>query len=222
MKYVYPEIGKVFETGSDFVNTLVIENQGLFCRIIEDFQNQINGFEGKGVLSTDDKIMPMNKNLEVFSQFVPFEINRKNLISKICSAIEAKAINEEFCFKTSELMTEIESFLMERSFDFDCNLSFERLNFASLVKASGLEIADDYDSLGEKIIDLMELITEFDREKFYVIINLRSYLSDEETERFMDTVIRHRFSVLMIESNEHLLLPRESRFLVDKDLCEIS
>lgn len=79
-----------------------------------------------------------------------------------------------------------------------------------------------HDSLGEKIIDLMELITEFDREKFYVIINLRSYLSDEETERFMDTVIRHRFSVLMIESNEHLLLPRESRFLVDKDLCEIS
>ncbi len=222
MKYVYPEIGKVFETGSDFVNTLVIENQGLFCRIIEDFQNQINGFEGKGVLSTDDKIMPMNKNLEVFSQFVPFEINRKNLISKICSAIEAKAINEGFCFKTSELMTEIESFLMELSFDFDCNLSFEKLNFASLVKASGLEIADDYDSLGEKIIDLMELITEFDREKFYVIINLRSYLSDEETERFMDTVIRHRFSVLMIESNEHLLLPRESRFLVDKDLCEIS
>lgn len=79
-----------------------------------------------------------------------------------------------------------------------------------------------HDSLGEKIIDLMELITEFDREKFYVIINLRSYLSDEETERFMDTVIRHRFSVLMIESNEHLLLPQESRFLVDKDLCEIS
>ena len=79
-----------------------------------------------------------------------------------------------------------------------------------------------HDSLGEKIIDLMELITEIDREKFYVIINLRSYLSDEETERFMDTVIRHRFSVLMIESNEHLLVPRESRFLVDKDLCEIS
>ncbi len=94
MKYVYTEIVNVFETGSDFVNTLVIENQGLFCRIIEDFQNQINGFAGKGVLSTDDKVMPMNKYLVVFSQFVPFEINRKNLISKICSAIEAKAIKE--------------------------------------------------------------------------------------------------------------------------------
>lgn len=222
MKYVYPKIGKVFETDGNLVNTLVIENQGLFCRIIEDIQNQINGFDGKSVLSIDNKIIPINKNLEVLSQFIPFEINRKNLISKICSAIEAKSAEEEFCYKASELMTQIESFMMEISFDFACNLSFEKLNFASLVKASGLEIADDYDSLGEKIIDLMELITEFDREKFYVIINLRSYLSDEETAQFMDTVIRHRFSVLMIESNEHLLLPCESRFIIDKDLCEIS
>ena len=32
-----------------------------------------------------------------------------------------------------------------------------------------------HDSLGEKIIDLVELITEFDREKFYVIINMYFY-----------------------------------------------
>lgn len=222
MKFVYPEIDKVFKIVNDYVNTLVIENQGLFCRIIEDLQNQINGIDGKSVLSVDDKILPINKNMEIFSQFIPFDINRKNLVTKICSAIENKAVSEELYYETSEIINGIEKYLIKLSFEIDCNLNFEKLGIASLVKASGLEIADDYDSLGEKIVDLMELIEKFDRKKLFVIINLRSYLSDEETARFIDTVLRHRLSVFMIESNDRPLLPRESRFIVDENLCEIS
>lgn len=221
MKFVYPEIGKVFETDGSFINTLVIENQGLFCRLIEDVQSQVNGFEGRSVLSEDNKILPINKNLEVLSQFVPFEINRKNLISKICSAIETKAISDEYYGRTCELLNEIERYLMDITFDFSCDLNFEKINASALIKAAGVEVADDYESLGEKILDLMELVTEFDRRKFYVIINLRSYLSDEETALFMETALQHRFSILMIESGERPLLPQECRFLVDKDLCEI-
>lgn len=221
MKFVYPEINKVFEADANFVNTLVIENQELFCRIIEDIYNQINGFDGKSVLSADNKILPIHKHLEILSQFIPFEINRKKLLSKICSALEEKAISDEYYYQTTELMNKIEKYLLELSFDFTCNISFENIGIASLIKASGMEISDDYNSLGEKIIDLIELITEFDRKKFYVIINLRNYLSDEETTLFMDTVINHGFAVLMIEGNEHPPLPKEKRYIVDKDLCEI-
>ncbi len=39
---------------------------------------------------------------------------------------------------------------------------------------------------------------------------------------FLDSVIRHRYNVLMVESCEHTRLSGEQRYIVDESLCEIS
>ena len=67
----------------------------------------------------------------------------------------------------------------------------------------------------------MELVTEFDRKKLYITINLRSYIDDIETEKFIDTVLNHSYNLIMIESYEHSRLPNEQRYIIDADLCEI-
>lgn len=38
---------------------------------------------------------------------------------------------------------------------------------------------------------------------------------------FMDTVLSHGFHILMLENYAYPVLPRESRWIVDRDLCEI-
>ena len=222
MKFVYPEIDCVFDTDCGKINTLIIENQKLMCSLISDIQKQLEGLDGRSVLSEGNKILSMDKNIELLDRFIPFDINSKTLISKIVADLEKKAISDEWYSHTSELIGNTQLLLSKLAFDYSCNIEFTKISIGSIIKAVGVEICDDYESLGEKIIDYFELIHEFLGKKLFVTVNLRSYISDEETELFMQTALLHQFNVFMIENCEHKRLSCEKRMIIDGDLCLIS
>lgn len=221
MKLVLPEINHVFETEQGYVNELVIENQGLFYRILMDVYNQLQGLEGIAVLSENDKQIPISKYLEVLDRFIPFELSKKNLVSKLSSELEKKAIEPENYQATMELLSGIEKYLSDISFDFNCDINFNTITIPALIKATGISFCEDYDSLGEKVIDYMELVYEFDKRKLFLIVNIRSYMDDTELEMFIETVNRHGYSVVLIESKESVEIKGIKRYIVDIDLCEI-
>lgn len=221
MKLAFPEIDHVFDTELSKVNTLVIENPCFLYRILTELNEQIQGNEGRFVVSSDGKILDIAKNIDLISQFVPFTLNQKALLNKIANALEKNAIASDNYVRTMELMGELEVFLSDLAFDLVGDIQFSRLDIGQVIKAVGPELNMDYPSLGEKIIDYMELVTEYEREKVFVLYNLRSIMSDDEVQLFMQTVLSHNFHVLLIESCEHKRLDEEYRVIVDNDLCEI-
>lgn len=221
MKYVYPEITSVFDTDITYVNTLVIENQPLLVRLLNDLQNQIEGSEGRSVLSSGNKQLQISKKLELLSRFIPFEINQKSLVNKVISNLEKVAVSGEYYEKTVELLSSIERYLYDISFSFVGDIDFTKVNIGALLKAVGIEFADNYDSIPEKILDYMELVTEYDTRKLFVLLNFRSYVSDNEAKLFFDSILSHGYHVIMIENTEYPRLENEKRFIVDADLCEI-
>lgn len=221
MKLVYPGINHVINTEIDGVNELVIENQKLFCEVLNDIYTQLQGLEGNCVLSKDNKVLELGKYLEVLTQFVPFDMNRKTLLTKITAAVEKKATEDECFLLTAEVMGRIEKYLLDLCYETNEHIEFSKLTIGTIIKAVGITLADDYDDLGEKISDYMELVNEFEREKLYVMVNLRSYLSDKKTEQFLQTVMLHGYQVLLLENCERSLLSNEKRCLVDANLCEI-
>ena len=72
----------------------------------------------------------------------------------------------------------------------------------------------------EKILDYMELVREFDRNKLFITVNMRSFFDDELITEFMKTVVSHEYRILMLESNAYLRLTLEKRITIDADLCE--
>ena len=67
----------------------------------------------------------------------------------------------------------------------------------------------------------MELVREFDRDRLFVTVNMRSYIDDPEIELLMKTVLDHGYHLIMVENKEYERLQYEERWIVDKDLCEI-
>ena len=47
----------------------------------------------------------------------------------------------------------------------------------------------------------------------------RSFVGDEETERFIDSVIKHKFDLIMLENAAYPRLKNERRIVIDGDLC---
>lgn len=221
MKFVFPEIDFIFDTECDKINTLIVENPYLLCSLLGDITDQLSGLDGKAVLSNNSRILPISKNMELLDRFIPFELSTKSLITKITADLENKAVSDDFYAKTVQAVGGIETLLNDLAFEYDCDIDFTKVSIGSFIKASGVEVKSSHTSLAEKILDYFELVTEFVGKRMFVTVNLRCYISDEDSELFMQSVLMHSYHLLMIESFEHSRLEHEKRLVVDRDLCLI-
>ena len=64
------------------------------------------------------------------------------------------------------------------------------------------------------------LVREFDREKLFFLVNLRSWYPDETVELFLQSALGHGHKIMLIDSCDYPRLPSERRVTVDIDLCE--
>lgn len=220
MMLAHPQLDAVFDFSSQKVNTLVIENPSLFMEFLRDVSEQIGGCSGKTVLSQKNTPIDFAKNAEIIDGFISFEISRKVLINKIISRMEAAAISESHFLKNTELMRELEEYVQDLSFDLPCEIFCSKMNIGAVLRSLGIGIADNYDNDLERLLDYMELSRELDREKLFILVNLRSYYTDAEVSKFFSSVIDHEFRVLAVESFSKEILQNEARLTVDGDLCE--
>lgn len=223
MKFAYSDINGYFDWEQPVIPTIIIENQSLFRKLLKDISSSINGIETNAVLSKNNSIIEFSKHAEILNDFINFNINKKTLLNKICLSLEKMAVSPENYIETQKLLAEIENKIGIWSFDFSCNIIPTKVSVSSIIKSVGIEICDDYSNEVEeveKIIDYMELIREFECEKVFFTVNMRSFYNDEIIKNFIDTAISHEFKVLMIESYPHTLLKNEKRLTIDTDLCE--
>lgn len=220
MNFSYPGIETVISTDISKVNCLVVENKKLLREIIEDIYNQSIGYNGNAVISENNKILSFTKSVDLSTNYFPFELNRKTLINKVISLLEKYSLIDENYEKTMELTGKIQQYIDEISYDLPFNIEYEKLSISSILKSVGISISDDSDSLAERIINYFELVRELDSEKLFILVNLRTYMEDTYVESFIESVIKQRYNVLMIEGVSYPKLINEKRITIDNDLCE--
>ncbi len=84
-----------------------------------------------------------------------------------------------------------------------------------------MEIAEDYPTLSEIIIDYFGLVNEYESEKLYILVNYKSYTSELECEKFFDEILKSKHNVILIETTSRNKLKNENLYIVDSDLREI-
>lgn len=223
MKLAYPAFSDVINIGGQKIPTIVIENKKLFRTIVCDFHNALQGIATELVLSKNERVVDVSKNAELLIDFIDFDINKRSLLNKILVELEKTAVSPEHYVKTQELLAEIERMSDDWAFSYPCDIVSSGLSISNLLKALSIRIRSDYEGhVGEveKVLDYMELVREFDRDKLFVTINMRSFFDDDIVVEFLKTAISHEFKVLMLESQAYTQLEFENRLTVDADLCE--
>ena len=221
MIYRHQYFDSAITTCNGKVNTVVIENAAAFAEILRDIASSIEGNSEQSVLFDRDKMLSFSTLAELLSSFFPFEVNRKTLLNKITASLEKEALLPENYQMTMEMISSTERYLSSLAEAFDCNLTFGKISPSSIIKASGLEIIEDYTSLPEKLLDYFELVREFEREKVFFTVNLRSYLNVRDVESFFESIVLHDFSVIMFENKEYSKNKWENRLILDEDWCII-
>ena len=221
MKLAYPEIEFVIKFNNGTFPSLVIENPKLFYRFIDDLHRQSCGADGPVILSVDEKPIPVSSNLDLITDFFPFEINKKTLLNKIFGKMEKQAVSQEFYERSQQILGSIEKLIYDLAFQNDLELEPERLSVSSLLKSAGIQLKEDYPDLAEKLLVYMDLMNDNGLASVFVFVNLRSFLDDSALELFTDSCCRKEHNILLVDNKVYKKLSREERLLIDNDLCEI-
>lgn len=205
----------------NILQTLVIENQKLFRALVLDMQQQIAKYKGKIVLSEEDEPIPMAGNAEVLHSFLDLDINQKSLLTKVQTILEKTALDETHYMETQELLYAIERYINTLSMACPAVIECGKLTVTNVLKMAGIHFYESPSEPMENLLEYMTLVRVLDKEKLFVFVNMRSWFSDAEMEQFVNTVLSHKFTILLLDNREYPRLPNEKRTIIDQDLCEI-
>ena len=221
MTFAYSQI-ELYVDSEDKVLTLIIEHPDFFYTVLNDINDQIEGETGFSVISCNAKLISFAKQATMITEFVPFEMNRKELISKLYAHLKKCSVNEDMFIRTNEMLSATERYISELAQYAEGEfVTDEMCDVTPLLKMFGLKFVDSYDTLEEKLLEFFLAMTEYAGKTVFICVNLRSCLSLQKAEKLFESVIEHGIPLLCIESSDKGKTRFEKRVVIDDDLCVI-
>ncbi|MBQ7756668.1 MAG: type II-A CRISPR-associated protein Csn2 [Oscillospiraceae bacterium] len=212
----------IVELSEEWVCELIIENQREFSDIIKTLLSQKECDNEEIILSHNYEIQKFNNNVEIITSFIPFEINKKELLTKLYNQLKKISVNEEWYEKTIGIISEVENFIYDITDDYDEGISVTSpSDISGFLKLFDVKFDLNTDSIAETLFEYAGIVRKFLDKKVFVSVNLRSFVSDDECEMFYKTLTDHKIIWICIESSERTKLAYSKRTILDKDLCLI-
>lgn len=222
MKLVYPLLNLDMDFEENSINSLIIENQKMFSEVITDLYNQIEGYEGELVISENYAPVEARKNVELITQFIPFTLNKKDILTKLYEEMQKNAVSPEMLERTNGILAELERYIFDISNTFENELECTvPSDIVPLLKMFNISFCDSDKDLCEKLLDHFDLAERYKNKKLFITVNLRSYIDNEKAELFFKNVIMRKTALLTIENYAYKKLDYEKRTIIDEDLCII-
>ena len=148
--------------------------------------------------------------------------SRDNLINKLYAYLSSKTQMSENYERMLQINNAVSGFISSIGFDENLDIDFNSsVDLSLLFKSVDLRFSDDGKSLSEKLIDYITYIRELEGDKIFVFVNLLMFVSYEERELFFQTIIDHRFTVLLLEGTGVSVSGNVNQIIIDNDLCVI-
>ena len=206
-----------FECGSQ---TLVVENVELLRTIILQLKFQINNKIGDFILSDNDEILDISKNILLITDVFEISGLSKQLKNKLQQYVESSYDNDDLYQDIYQKLIEFGNDLTNSS---PYPLCFnQEISKFDIIKLLDIQFEHNYSSLLEEVIDYIDIFSQIIKTKLFVFVSLRSFLTDEEFNNFMKIMDYKGIRVLLIE--RYLSLDNginNNVHIIDKDLCVI-
>lgn len=223
MKLAHPDWSSqvLFEDGN--ITLFVIENPKVFREISLELNNQLEGEEGKFILSDSNKEVTISQNLSMLTSSLFFDIENKTITTKIQSIMKNLAVSEDAYLETNRILNEIEVYADKLVSLQGHNVVFKQLESNDLIKALGFQVNTVYDTPLEKIAEYLSLFSEICKVKGFILLNLMSFFSLEEINLLIEDSQKKGISLLLLESRvveDFKPIKAAKIILIDSDKCE--
>ena len=207
------------EDGS--INVLVIEHPGMLCRYVEELKLQSHGQSGRFSLYDGVKCVSLNNIVKVIVDPFALDLNSKEILSPIYSKLSAMSNDENHYDNFADLSGRIVNFISDLTLDLGISMDCDGCSGNELIKMTSPKLLPLGDTLLERIVEYLDLSSEFSKVELYVFVNLNTYLTKTELNDLYQHITYHKINTLFLESKYEDIICNEHLIIVDYDLCEL-
>lgn len=207
---------------SDYIFDLIIENPKEFYSMVNDLILGFSGEESRFVFSEAGKVFSPNAKGELIHNIFDFAIENKKALTSLYKFIEERYNERGSSVSQSNLMVSLSNLFSELFSEISVPIDYDEPTVTSLLKACAVRPRNEFDSLSEKLICLINLAISLKNIKFFVFVDVKSILDDEAVTSLFEHCRREKVAIMFVESVlRRPLHPFEKGVHITDDLCEI-
>lgn len=221
MKLLQTDYGLCINFEENRKQVLVLENSEVFSEFVQDIYQQVQGEEGRFLLSSDDEKISISKKAEIILNPIELEINNRKVISKLYE--EMKTMSDECYFpEVSEIHAKIIEYFDELSLKLPYPIQYSMdMNVLSLYKLYDLKLEFEELTLFERILEYIKVLGMLTDVKLLVLVNIKNYFNDEKMNELYKCSTYYNVNLLLIEAVQRNKIEEERLYIIDKDKCLI-
>ncbi len=223
MRLIERELGLEIELKENVVSVIVVEDVASRLPIVDELYSQMMDKDGNWLLVENEKNYELGKNAEIILEPFSLELNNKKVKTKLYQDI--KTIAQDFCFSQGlEVHSHICNYLERLLERIPYPVKYEEeWNILELLKAYGVELEEESDSICEKLFNYIKLINQVCEIGIFITVNLKQYLTKEQISELYKLAMYSKIQLVLIEFNMlNEKLDCEEIYILDKDKCIIT
>ncbi len=213
------ELDNTFDLQPNKVNVLVVENQNLFWQYWRELHQQIEGNDGRFVLSANGEDMPFSRHALIVADYVSLSVNNKKILNKLYSTLDYVIHNN--CLAEYQKLLEAWSNLYLRiNIESPVPIVHDEITTSVLLKACSATI-EQQDTLLDKLVQYIRVNATLLQTTCFFFVNLHTVLNQEQLQAFYHEVALQEVNIFLLESKVYDKQPQETVTVIDDDLCQI-
>lgn len=220
MTLTHPELDFAINTAENQANILAIENPHFLYRFINELNNQIDSADGRFVLSEENDILSVSKNIILITDLFNIDSNQKKILNKIYAGLSSVSHNELYA-ETAEISAQLERFICRLLANYPSELEYSIPSPDGIIKLFNIRAEESENSLLEKLTSHLKLLNETFNIHYFIIYSLHSLLNDDELYDFYRFTFLRKYDILSIEPRQVTPLECEKQYIIDAELCSV-
>ncbi|HHX68349.1 MAG TPA: type II-A CRISPR-associated protein Csn2 [Gallicola sp.] len=203
-----------------YINVLEVHDKSFAVKIIKKLICEEDIYDDEFLILLDkDKEINLQKNSIVITDLFSINFNDKKITNKLYSLLEDEIkMDESFYIELNEINQLISNLLKDKinQSNFDLELEQE-LKIKGLLKHYNVKISQNKeDNSLNDLFNYLDLIIELNLCKIIFVVNLKSYLNDEQLKEAYKYFLYKKVNILLIETNKYEKLANEKKLIIDE------
>ena len=215
-----------FELNAQKISILAVENTATLWSYCKDLIGSANGEGGDFCVLKDFTEQPFEKLCVIETNLPGLSLNTKKLHAVLMKKCIELSESPEFEEQLRKISLSLYSFCKKICQDVGYSTELnENIDTGGLFKLFSLSLKENFNSLLEKLIEYVNVNTEFLKTKVYIFLFLTKFLTVEEIKQFFEHCRYQDVSLLLIEESFPQFLKQEVPYqglIIDCDGFEIT
>ena len=199
MKLVHPEYTFQIDFQEGVIQRLVVESPAVLSEFIVDFRKQLDGREGKWILSHDGEILKIHDNCELIMSIFDLEINQRKMLNALYDELASEINDTELLADWREMNSKLEGILNKAIDSTGYDISYGELELKSLFKALELKFRENEESYVDYLLEYLQLMSDVRSINIFILVNITSFLEIKEIEYLYEQAFYKKYHLLLLD-----------------------